>query len=323
MATGEDFLRISAEKVHQQYADVLRAGKIRVNGELVSWSTETSTELQLAAFCEAFIAKLLSFPAFLGATDTMLKHAPYLFCKAVSFNYVLFEVLELLRRKTGAICSIETRSPLGKSMVEYSADILPGFVLQVCVAFKGRNNIVFHDPENAETHVKGTLYCLKAKIDMAPKPNFTPVYSLHMSLGLSSKLLQLVDGRAKTTELISVSEPLLIQCPFETLTGRTLLETIAQRDLLSKPLQFEVTSDDPEQRVDFEAGSFHGVAAKVLNATFGATGIHLKDHQLPKWSHRDHTHGSSTKALFRLPRLSSGPTVRSWSRRAPLAMDQE
>jgi hypothetical protein len=302
----DDSLVDAAKEVHQQYADVLRAGKIRLNGEWVIWCTNTSTELQLASFHAAFVAKLNSVTSLITDTDVTLRNVPYLFCKAVSFNYVLIEVLELLKRKTGAACTIETRSSLGDSLVEYSVDFLPENVMQVCVTFNGQGNVVCHDPENAETQVKGTLSCLKAEIPLPPKADFSPVYSLGLSLDGSPKLFRRLERR---TDLVSVREALVFQSSFKSMAEGRMCATRAY---------------NPQKQMSPKAKATQDIASKVFNATLNSisfTGINACPS--PKWkSCRGRSCSSSAEARLLSaapqqvfwPRRSNGASIRSLSR---------
>jgi hypothetical protein len=263
---ASDYSFDAAEDVCRQYADVLRAGKLRANGELVSWNTNTSTELQLVEFHAAFMAKIYTMPSLISDMGAACSNAPYWFCKAVSFNYVLIEVLKLLQRKTDAVCTIQTRSSFGGSLVEYSVDFLQGGVMRVCITFNGQGNVVFHDPANAETQVKGTLSSLKAEIRVPPKPDFSPVYSLGLSLDAASNFFNRLERMAKPTVSVSVREALVFRSPFETSVER---KTSAKVKRAYNPYKrsAESTSDDPQKRVGSKVKATQEIATKVLSAT--------------------------------------------------------
>jgi len=173
---------LSADEVLRRYADVLRVGGLRVNGEWVQWSTDTSTELQLEGFCDALVAKLQQLPVLVGVEKAQLRQAAHWFCKAVSINYVLIEVLLLLRERTGVLCTVETRSQKGEGLVEYSLDVLPGQVLRAALTWTGMDNIVHFDPERDVRRVMGTLTNMETEFAWPPAPGFTPCYSLQMKL---------------------------------------------------------------------------------------------------------------------------------------------
>jgi len=199
-----------AEEVLRRYADVLRVGRLRVNGDPVQWNTDTSTELQLGFFSAAFFAKLRRLPEVQGLSDAVLRLASYWFCKAVSINYALIEVLLLVKQKVGALCTIETREEGGGGLVDYHvrvsqhkppvaeapADARLAMVgeaagppvvqsthlMQITLTWRGKDNLVYRDPNTAEKKVKGTLSRLETEFSLPPEHGLTPEYQLQMKL---------------------------------------------------------------------------------------------------------------------------------------------
>lgn len=178
------------DEILRRYADVLRVGSVRVSrqggdpggGDVVSWDTDTSTELQLRGFCEAFFGKLRGMPELEGTCDAALGQAVYWYCKAVSINYALIEVLLLVKRKVGTMCTIETRQEGGGKLVEYAVQVRgpPVRGLVVSLIWRGKDNIVYRNPVTCQSEVKGTLSCLETEFGIPPEHGFAPAYNLRM-----------------------------------------------------------------------------------------------------------------------------------------------
>eukprot|EP00928_Gymnodinium_smaydae_P005035 TRINITY_DN11733_c0_g1_i3.p1 TRINITY_DN11733_c0_g1~~TRINITY_DN11733_c0_g1_i3.p1 ORF type:complete len:125 (+),score=19.83 TRINITY_DN11733_c0_g1_i3:151-525(+) len=97
-----------AEELLRRYADILRVGRLTVNGRVTAWDTDTSTEFQLRGFCESLGRRLRDLlPDFAKKDPASLTLASFWLCKAVSINYVLIEVLLLIRQRLGMFCTIE------------------------------------------------------------------------------------------------------------------------------------------------------------------------------------------------------------------------
>lgn len=157
-----------AAEILRRYADVLRVGRIRMNGSIVRWQTDSSTENQLHHFCDSFFSRLTELlPDMAASNPDILRFAAYWYCKSVSINYALVEVLLLLKQKVGVLCTIETRGEHG-GLVEYLVDVQPGNLRASLIWNKG-DNIVYRNPVTAETRVKGTLSCLMTEFDLPPK----------------------------------------------------------------------------------------------------------------------------------------------------------
>ncbi|CAK0849408.1 unnamed protein product [Prorocentrum cordatum] len=123
-------------------------------------------------------------PELANLSDDVIKRAVYWFCKAVSINYALMEVLLLIKEKVGAMCTIETRDDEG-GLVTYSADVSgepPSQVMRVRMAWRSGNNIVYRDPLSSEKKVKGTISCLETEFGLPPPQKFAPAYRLQMKL---------------------------------------------------------------------------------------------------------------------------------------------
>jgi len=226
MSRSESFAlpRPVAEEILKRYGDVLRVGSIRVNGESLTWHTDTSMELQLRSFSENFFARLRLLLPHLAALDPgVLRFATYWFCKAVSINYALIEVVLLLKRKVGVLCTIETREDYGPGLVEYCVDIRPGQRMKVSLKWRKGDNIIYCNPETASKQVKGSLTQLETEFLLPPETGFAPSYSLQMRLrkSLAAKFASRVAcagslQRISPAETVFLDEPLRSEFPLET-----------------------------------------------------------------------------------------------------------
>jgi len=148
------------------------------------------------------------------ASDEVLQQAIYWVCKAVSINYALIEVLLLVRRKAGCMCTIETADALG-CMVTYVIEARPKQMVHIRICWRGKNNIVYRDPLTASKKVKGTLSCMETEFPLPPVKRFAPAYRLHIEFkrSLSAKLASTMtckDVRSKhgVAETVLIEDPL-------------------------------------------------------------------------------------------------------------------
>jgi len=187
-----------AKDLLRRYADVLRVGRLTVNGREVTWDTHASTANQLQRFCSALSTSLEHLPEVKGLDDAVLCKMPYWLCKALSINYALSEVLHLLSRKVGALCCIED----GKSEpVDYGVELARiqqekgvKHILAVSLDWRGRDNIVCRDLSTAARSVKGTLSRLETEFPLPPGRDFAPEYTLRLQLrrSFTSRLLSTI-----------------------------------------------------------------------------------------------------------------------------------
>ncbi|OLP84131.1 hypothetical protein AK812_SmicGene35038 [Symbiodinium microadriaticum] len=126
----------------RRYADLLRVGLVSVNDEVVRWSSDTSKELQLRSFCEAFVEKLRSLKELSRLDDAILRLSSYWVCKAFSINYALHEVLTLIQRRVGMFCTIETREGHGSALVSYSVEATSSHRLAVRMRWRGKADVL-------------------------------------------------------------------------------------------------------------------------------------------------------------------------------------
>jgi len=204
-----------AEEILWQYADVLRVGQLRLNGQEIQWDTSASNHQQLQSFCKAFVGGLRQLVPLASREDTVLCHAVHWFCKVVSINYVLSEVLDLLRQTLGAQCAIRTTGDRGASLVEYSAEVRPDCSMRICVSFKGKGNIICCDPSTGKKQIKGTLSSLETEFPLPPGIGFSPEYHLQMTLkgSRTSQFVQRVAMTCAATQtgprqIVSLEAPL-------------------------------------------------------------------------------------------------------------------
>lgn len=206
-----------ADDVILRYADILRVGRLRFNGELLAWSTDGTTQRQLQAFVEVLLPQLEHLPEVVAeALDgDELGEVLLCICKAVSINYVLFDVLNLLRNKTGKVCSIDSRTRNGGNAAEYFVDARPGLRFDAGIAWSTRNNVVACVPGSSSTQKVGTLSRVQTGFSWISDPlNDTPGCKVTMSLRrpLLSRILTLgckcASASRDMREWIPVDEPL-------------------------------------------------------------------------------------------------------------------
>mmetsp|Transcript_52080 Transcript_52080/g.134299 ORF Transcript_52080/g.134299 Transcript_52080/m.134299 type:complete len:285 (+) Transcript_52080:30-884(+) len=204
-----------AEEILWQYADVLRVGHLRLNGREIRWDTSASNLQQLQSFCKEFVGGFRQLEPLASWEDAVLCRAVHWFCKVVSINYVLSEVLDLLRQTLGAQCAIRTTGDRGASLVEYSAEVRPDCSMRICVSFKGKGNIICCDPATRKKQIRGTLSSLETEFPLPPGIGFSPEYHLQMTLK-GSQTSQFVQWAARTCaatqtrprQIVSLEAPL-------------------------------------------------------------------------------------------------------------------
>jgi hypothetical protein len=157
-----------------KYNDVLRVGVLRLDGEVVTWSTQGSSKEQLQSFLDVVLAKLRNLPAATatGLEECDLFHAVFLFAKAVSMNFGLFHTYDLLRRVFGRDCM------LGGESMEYCLDLGQAHCgLRMCasVAWRKPGNVraLPHFDEASSSHfapsIRGTLHSFRAEFHLNAK----------------------------------------------------------------------------------------------------------------------------------------------------------
>mmetsp|Transcript_29395 Transcript_29395/g.55051 ORF Transcript_29395/g.55051 Transcript_29395/m.55051 type:complete len:275 (+) Transcript_29395:60-884(+) len=166
----------------RRYADLLRVGLVCVNDEVVRWTSDTSKELQLQSFCEAFVDKLRSLKELSLLDDTILRLTSYWVCKAFSINYALHEVLSLIQRRIGMFCTIETRQDGGGTLVSYSVEATASHRLAVKMRWRGKDNVLYFNALSGQKQVKGTIRCFETDFGLPPDAGFAPLYRLQMLL---------------------------------------------------------------------------------------------------------------------------------------------
>mmetsp|Transcript_123815 Transcript_123815/g.358121 ORF Transcript_123815/g.358121 Transcript_123815/m.358121 type:complete len:309 (-) Transcript_123815:89-1015(-) len=203
-----------ADEVLCQYADVLRVGCVTVNNQHISWDNSASNDAQLQGFCDSFVGALRRLPQLRGVPDDDLIQAAHWFCKSVSINYALAELLALLQQRLGerlgAMCSVRTCGPDGRVLVEYSLRVTEERRMLVRVSWKGTGNIICCNPKTAKRTVSGTLSYVETEFPIALEGAFRPTYGIRMRLKkskrsqLMSKVVSTLTGR-KNAQLEEVS----------------------------------------------------------------------------------------------------------------------
>jgi len=203
------------QEILRRYADILRVGSIEVNSQTIRWDTKTSTEGQLQNFSDVLFDRLRHLPELIRASDETLRQSTFWVCKAVSINYALYEVLMLVRRKAGCMCTIETEDLKG-GLVSYAIEVRPDQMVHLRLCWRGKDNIVYRDPKTASRKVKGTLSCVETKFPLPPVKRFAPAYKLHMKFkrSLAAKFASTMackDAKKKqgAAETVLIEDPLL------------------------------------------------------------------------------------------------------------------
>lgn len=223
-----------------KYADVLRVGHLDLNGKTIRW--DTSNGKQLESFCQEFVGGLRQLEPLSPWDTSALCRAVHWFCKAVSINYVLSEVLSLFTQKFGAQCAVRTTSSKGESLVGYKCEVFTRGLestMRVSVNFSGKGNIICCKPGSAKTQVKGTLSCLQTEFPLPPEAGYTPTFHLHMTLR-GSRTSRFVARVARTCsagmppalEKVLALEPLDSPCDAPP-GGKPVLSTASQGDSTS------------------------------------------------------------------------------------------
>eukprot|EP00427_Karlodinium_veneficum_P036929 CAMPEP_0169299294 /NCGR_PEP_ID=MMETSP1016-20121227/66975_1 /TAXON_ID=342587 /ORGANISM="Karlodinium micrum, Strain CCMP2283" /LENGTH=298 /DNA_ID=CAMNT_0009391499 /DNA_START=24 /DNA_END=920 /DNA_ORIENTATION=+ len=264
---GRSISPVLADEILRRYADVLRVGRLILNGSEVCWSTVGSTASQLQAFSAVFCKSLRPLKETRDLDDKVLCQAVYWFCKVVSINYALSDVLDVVKAKLGEGCSIMTTDPSGRSLVEYNVEVSPELQMHVNLSWRQKGNIVFCDPKTAKKKVKGTLSSLATTFPLPPEHSFAPTYKLLLKEKRSrkqkmvSKVSSLVMRRKQhcRDSSILVDSPLAACKPIAPTSCST--ET---------PSEFSGDSNislPSLQRVDSECSSSIGVVSDRLAAS--------------------------------------------------------
>jgi len=276
-----------AAEILQQYADVLRVGRVIVNGAEVCWSTAGSTASQLKAFSEAFCEALRKLPESQELEDAVLSQAVYWFCKVVSINYVLCEVLQVVKAKVGKECSISTSSRGGRSIVDYCVEVRPDEMMRVHLVWSEKGNIVHCDPITSKKTVKGTLSSLATEFPIRASACYIPSYSLHMKVNKSykqkmiSKVTCVAKGRRRQSgECVFIETPLHSSSPLS-LDAGTICSTEAPSCLTSEDSVDSIFSWDDNwdasSPVHSVASPLRSQASPVTASPSGCTSMTLRD----------------------------------------------
>lgn len=207
-----------AKEIVRDYADILRVGRLQVNGEKITWQIGGSMEEQLQRFSFALFAAMRRAPESSMLREPMMQNSVYWLCRSFSINYILVEVLHTIRQRVGVLCTIEGSQDV--EAAEFSLDILPGPTFRTGVTWSQPDNIVYRDPKTAERRVKGTLSKLDAEFPVPPDLGFAPMYSMHLEFkrSMASQILSTMacsdtctdqkDKSSPTHLLVSPSMPL-------------------------------------------------------------------------------------------------------------------
>eukprot|EP00929_Paragymnodinium_shiwhaense_P020369 TRINITY_DN13602_c0_g1_i4.p1 TRINITY_DN13602_c0_g1~~TRINITY_DN13602_c0_g1_i4.p1 ORF type:complete len:380 (+),score=101.33 TRINITY_DN13602_c0_g1_i4:75-1214(+) len=176
-----DFPPEASRAISQKYADILRVGRMKLNNEIIEWPGSVDEKIQ--EFQTAWVAGVKANLMTKSFDDISLLRFGYLYCKLVSINFVIADVMAVLQKKTGVMCSVETVDPKsGAHLAEFGASIVPGPQLKAWVAWPGQDNIIHRDPKKGQRVVKGTLSRLETRVKLPIEPGVVPDYTLKMML---------------------------------------------------------------------------------------------------------------------------------------------
>lgn len=256
----------AAAEIIQSYADVLRLGSLRVNGTLISWDASAARlpEERLADFGMA-LGKALRAAQLID--EVLIEGTAYWLCKALSINYALAEVLDLVTRRVGTVCSIESWNSKGSSHpAEYHVELQPGPKLLVGISWGGRGNLISCDPCTARKEVQGTISRVETEFSLPPERGFAPEYHVQMELCKAQQISSQFPAfgcstRAERAESLSF-ERLVLAAP--------LRQSLPPRKMTYTYLQDFSDSDaeeDPDS-VDEKTLQMPGLRAKSHSSKF-------------------------------------------------------
>lgn len=209
---------VLADEILRSYADVLRVGRLTLNGSPLHWNHSAANTTQLADFSSTFVGALGRLPELDGVKETDLHQIVHLFCKAVSINYALSELLMLLQNRLGArlggVVSVRTSGPDGGALVDYDVRVSSQRRVQVKVLWRGTGNIICCNPRTAKRSVQGTMRSVETEFPIDLDHQFTPTYRIAMQLKRSrsaqvlSALACATSARQPSTEEVSPTAPL-------------------------------------------------------------------------------------------------------------------
>jgi len=197
-----------------QYADVLRVGKVLLHGREITWETRVSNACQLKGFCTAAIDALRLVPELEDQHEDVLLQVAHMFCKALSINYIMAELMEHFRRKLGIdedakkpfLCSIRSGGESSHASVDYHMEVLSGSTIRARASWRGKNNIVSCNPKTGAIKVRGTLYHVETEFPIMIGRLFKPTYRLQTDLK-QSKLSKFASS-GPPVEMVTARTPL-------------------------------------------------------------------------------------------------------------------
>eukprot|EP00450_Noctiluca_scintillans_P001723 CAMPEP_0194488530 /NCGR_PEP_ID=MMETSP0253-20130528/8419_1 /TAXON_ID=2966 /ORGANISM="Noctiluca scintillans" /LENGTH=348 /DNA_ID=CAMNT_0039328905 /DNA_START=74 /DNA_END=1120 /DNA_ORIENTATION=- len=170
-----------ASAILASYADIVRVGKLDLNGEELTWDTHGTTEQQLNRLASRLFDELRNHSASAQARDVDLHQAIFYICKSVSFNYALFSFMLQLYETTGYMSTIETTDREGL-LVNFDIDATQWPQVSTSILWRRGDNILQVDPALGTRVVRGSLSMLSTEFSVPPPPNFIPQYDAKMSI---------------------------------------------------------------------------------------------------------------------------------------------
>lgn len=169
-----------AKSIVNHYADVLRVGRLHLNGVDITWDTSGTTELQLQSFVDRLYTSLRHKMS-VSVPDSVLHQAMFYVCKSLSFNYAIFGYMLQLHESLGFMSTIETVDD-GGLIVSYEVDTLRWPHVKVDLIWRRGDNILQISPDKGTRVVRGTLLSLGTEFPVPPPLDFIPEYEVKMTL---------------------------------------------------------------------------------------------------------------------------------------------
>jgi len=198
------------------YVDIARVGKLLLNGSLLAWDVTGCIEADIDSFCRAFKEQLKRLLPKDSMDDQTCSNILLLSCKALSANYVLADLMTLLKQllevQENSFISLSTRS-CEDVMVNYFVDVLPGCKrIRAGIRWPWTDNIEELTPDGLKV-VKGTLSSLQTEFDCLPALGFKPVYEIRLSHKRRSFWKMKANSVHRLTAAEALREPVPLELP--------------------------------------------------------------------------------------------------------------
>lgn len=156
-----------------EHGDILRAGRLRVNGEVLEWAptSQVSPEESLQSLVDAFEQT----PEIPSGWHGQLDELVYCVMKSLSFQFALMDVLTTLRShfKLSAMPSIASDG------MQYAINVSCAGC-DACVLWPKRASIFTVDPETGKRQLYGAIGSVRTDFQFPPFPGAVQAYQIEM-----------------------------------------------------------------------------------------------------------------------------------------------